>query len=67
MTVTEARERYLRWGAAEREHAASCSSRARVDWRCWTFLGRRVEAASVALDMALAAESDQRIRRAVAW
>ena len=50
-----ARDRYLRWGAQERAHAAYCSVTGRGGWRCWTYLGKQVEAASVASDMAVAA------------
>ena len=53
--VASASRRYRSWGAQEREHADYCRITDRVSWRCWNYLGRHVEAASVALDMVVAA------------
>lgn len=61
MTVEEAGARYRRWGRQEREHAEYCPATGRMNWRCWNYLGRAVEAASVALDMAMAAQHTNRL------
>ena len=53
--VVMAGRRYRSWGAQEREHADYCRITDRVSWRCWNYLGRHVEAASIAYDLAVAA------------
>ena len=66
MSVERLRERYLWWRDLTRMHATTAAgSPARC--RLCQSLGLEMDAASIRLDMAVAADLDARQRAAVAW
>ncbi len=71
MTVKQAARHYAIEAATldvyTRNHAAGVLQMPLTDCGACHRLSLRLDALSVALDMATAAESDERIRRSVAW
>lgn len=61
MTVDEARREYQAWSRALHS-SPLCQWCRGCQWIC-----RQIDAASIALDLAVAEESRERIRQAVAW